>query len=83
MMHPQTMTIWPALCLLLLWSTNSVALTPVAMCIWDPVGTQGPVFSFFFDLKVKALAWDTDLEMRAYESEVEALELLENGDCDL
>jgi ABC-type amino acid transport substrate-binding protein len=53
------------------------------MCIWDPTGNQGPVYSFFFDLRVKALSWGVDLVTSTYESELDALELLEQGECDV
>lgn len=69
--------------LLLVASLEARALTPVTMCIWDPTGNQGPVYSIFFDLRVKALSWGIDIEMPAFESEIEALDLLEKGECDV
>lgn len=68
---------------LIQFTVSAYALTPTTMCIWDPTGNQGPVYSFFFDLRVKALSWGVDLEKRTYESELEALELLERGECDV
>lgn len=53
------------------------------LCIWDPVGANGPVYSFFFDLPVKAMAWGIDLKMKPYVDELLAVEDLKSGTCDM
>ena len=54
---------------LLLISSLSFALEKKSICTWDPVGKNGPVMTFYSDLKPKAIAWGLDLEFIAYTDE--------------
>lgn len=71
--------------LFLVLSQTSVAQTleKRKVCIWDPVGTQGPVMSFFTDLVAKAIPWGLDLEFIAYEDENKVAADLKTGTCDI
>jgi len=53
------------------------------VCTWDPVGTNGPVVSFFSDLIPIAISWGLNLSFVPYEEETRAIEDLTNGKCDI
>ena len=67
---------------LLLISTFSFALEKKTICTWDPVGKNGPVMTFYSDLKPKAIAWGLDLEFIAYTDEKVAANDFKAGVCD-
>jgi hypothetical protein len=71
--------------LFLIFSPLSVAQTleKRKVCTWDPIGTQGPVMSFFTDLVAKAIPWGLDLEFIAYEDENKVAADLKAGTCDI
>jgi hypothetical protein len=70
---------------LIFFSQLSVAQTleKRKVCTWDPIGTQGPVISFFTDLVAKAIPWGLDLEFIAYENENKVAADLKAGTCDI
>lgn len=73
------------LILLLCFSQLSLAetLEKRKVCIWDPVGTQGPVWSFFSDLVVKAIPWGLDLQFTPYADENKVAKDLKAKLCDI
>lgn len=68
--------------LMLLISSFSFALEKKTICTWDPVGKNGPVMTFYSDLKPKAIAWGLDLEFIAYTDEKVAANDFKAGVCD-
>jgi hypothetical protein len=68
--------------LILLYSTVSLALEKKSICTWDPVGKNGPVMTFYSDLKPKAIAWGLDIEFIAYTDEKVAANDFKAGVCD-
>ena len=66
-------------CLVLIFSIFSGqaaianTLKPVKFCIWDPVGSTGPFINFLKETKLKAIAWQIDLQLEAYTDEKVAL----------
>ncbi len=67
---------------LFLFSTLTFALEKKTICTWDPVGKNGPVMTFYSDLKPKAIAWGIDLEFIAYTDEKVAANDFKAGVCD-
>ncbi|WP_231872072.1 putative solute-binding protein, partial [Oleiphilus sp. HI0128] len=65
-----------------LFSTLASALEKKTICTWDPVGKNGPVMTFYSDLKPKAIAWGLDLEFIAYTDEKVAANDFKAGVCD-
>ncbi|KZZ19339.1 hypothetical protein A3752_02080 [Oleiphilus sp. HI0081] len=65
-----------------LFSTSAFSLEKKSICTWDPVGTNGPVMTFYADLKPKAIAWGIDLEFKAYTDEKVASNDFKAGICD-
>lgn len=63
-------------------SSLSLALEKKSICTWDPVGKNGPVMTFYSDLKPKAIAWGLDLEFIAYTDEKVAANDFKAGVCD-
>lgn len=68
--------------LLMVVSSTSFALDKKSICVWDPVGSQGPVMTFYSDLKPKAISWGVDLEFIAYTDEKVAANDFKAGVCD-
>ena len=74
-----------AFTLILCFSQFSLAKTleKREVCIWDPVGTQGPVWAFFTDLVAKAIPWGLDLHFIPYQDENKVAKDLKAGICDI
>jgi len=68
--------------LLILFSNLTFALEKKTICTWDPVGKNGPVMTFYSDLKPKAIGWGIDLELIAYTDEKVAANDFKAGVCD-
>ena len=64
------------------FSFNAMALEKKTICTWDPVGKNGPVMTFYSDLKPKAINWGIDLEFIAYTDEKVASNSFKAGECD-
>ncbi len=52
------------------------------ICIFDPVGNSGDVYSLMKDFQSKALAWGADLELKAYTDEGIIIDEFKAGKCD-
>jgi len=63
-------------------SFSSNALEKKTICTWDPVGSNGPVITFFNDLVPKAINWGLDLKFIAYTDEKVASNDFKAGICD-
>jgi len=50
--------------------------------MYDPVGKNGPVMTFFSDLKAKGIAWGLDIQLNAYTDEKVASNDFKAGVCD-
>jgi len=64
-------------------SANPGNLISKTMCIYDPVGANGPVFTQMKDYQVAALDWGAKLTMKAYTDERVVAEDFKAGACDL
>lgn len=52
------------------------------LCIWDPIGFNGPYASMMKDVKIKAIKWGVDLKISAYTDETIAANDFKAGQCD-
>jgi len=68
--------------MIFLFSTLSFALEKKTICTWDPVGKNGPVMTFYSDLKPKAIAWGLDINFIAYTDEKVAANDFKAGVCE-
>lgn len=53
------------------------------LCIYDPVGANGPIFSQMKDYQVAAVDWGVQFELKAYTDERVAAEDFKAGACDM
>lgn len=53
------------------------------LCVYDPVGANGPIFSQMKDYQVAAVDWGVQLELKAYTDERVAAEDFKAGACDM
>jgi hypothetical protein len=51
-------------------------------CVFDIIGSQGPIYDIMKDYKLAALEWGVDLDMKAYTDEKIASEDFKAGKCD-
>jgi Solute-binding protein AdeT 1/2 len=68
--------------LLTLVSVSAHALERKVFCIWDPVGRNGPVMSFYSDLIPKAQSWGLNIRFVAYTDEKVAASDFKAGRCE-
>ncbi len=52
------------------------------MCVFDPLGTQGDIYSMMKDYALAAKQWGADITLKAYTDERIASEDLKAGQCD-
>jgi len=67
---------------ILTMSANAFALETKTFCMYDPVGKNGPVMTFFSDIKAKGMGWGLDIQMNAYTDEKVASNDFKAGVCD-
>ncbi|MEQ5835799.1 putative solute-binding protein [Marinobacter sp. NFXS9] len=53
-----------------------------SFCVFDPVGSNGPLFNVMKSVRPTALGWGVDLDLRAYTDEKIASEDFKAGQCD-
>lgn len=53
------------------------------LCIYDPVGASGPIFTQMKEYQAAALDWGVKFEMKAYTDERVAAEDFKSGACDM
>lgn len=51
-------------------------------CVWDPVGSTGPVITMVRELKPRAIGWGVELDLLAYTDEKIAANDFRAGACD-
>ncbi|MDX1451041.1 MAG: putative solute-binding protein [Oleiphilaceae bacterium] len=67
---------------LLLLSSSVLSLERKVFCVWDPVGRNGPVMSFYSDLIPTAQAWGLSIRFIAYTDEKVAANDFKAGRCE-
>ena len=71
------------LSLFLLAASNlAYSLEDKTFCVWDPVGRNGPVMTFYSDVIPKAQAWGLNIRFVAYTEETQAVEDFKKGKCE-
>ncbi len=65
-----------------LLSSSVFALERKVFCVWDPVGRNGPVMSFYSDLIPTAQAWGLSIRFIAYTDEKVAANDFKAGRCE-
>jgi len=68
--------------LLSVLSVSAFALERKVFCVWDPVGRNGPVMSFYSDVIPKAQAWGLSIRFVAYTDERIAAKDFKAGRCE-
>jgi hypothetical protein len=68
--------------LLSILSSSIFALERKTFCVWDPVGRNGPVVTFYSDVIPKAQAWGLDIRFEAYTDESVAANEFKAGRCE-
>jgi hypothetical protein len=68
--------------LLSVLSSSVFSLERKVFCIWDPVGRNGPVMSFYSDVIPKAQAWGLSIRFVAYTDERIAAADFKAGRCE-
>lgn len=53
-----------------------------SLCVWDPIGANGPLFNVMKSAKPSAMKWGINLELKAYTDEKIAAEDFRAGQCD-
>lgn len=59
----------PSLAFILMLANTVHALERKTFCVWDPVGRNGPVMSFYSDVIPKAQAWGVSIKFVSYTDE--------------
>ncbi|WP_250657203.1 putative solute-binding protein [Alkalimarinus coralli] len=62
--------------------TNKVEVQERSFCVWDPVGTGGPVVSMVKELIPKSMSWGVKLNIEAYTDEKVAANDFKGKACD-
>lgn len=68
--------------LLTLLISNAVLAETKALCVFDLLGANGPIYAQMKDYKIAAMAWGVDLQLKPYTSENLAAADFKSGDCD-
>lgn len=63
-------------------SSGAYSLEDKTFCVWDPVGRNGPVMTFYSDVIPKAQAWGLNIRFVAYTEELQAVEDFKKGKCE-
>lgn len=69
-------------CLVAILATPLQAIERRTFCVWDPVGRNGPVMSFYSDVIPKAQAWGVSIRFEAYTDEKVAAAEFKAGKCE-
>lgn len=68
--------------LLCLLSSHLKALEDKVFCVWDPVGRNGPVMTFYSDVIPKAQSWGLNIRFIAFTDESVAANEFKAGRCE-
>ena len=63
-------------------ASSSWAALEKNLCVFDPIGANGPIFSQLQDYKAEALGWGVDFTLTPYTDERVAAEDFKAGRCD-
>jgi hypothetical protein len=77
MMHPKLQLL--SISALLAIATPSFAQK---VCVFDPLGTQGEIYSFMKDYAVVAKQWGADITLKPYADDEKASDDFKQGKCD-
>ncbi|MFN3586069.1 MAG: putative solute-binding protein [Moraxellaceae bacterium] len=70
-------------CYLYLWlALLPACATARVFCVFDPMGTQGPVFALARDYQFVTRSWGVEMELKAYTDERVTAEDFKAGQCD-
>lgn len=63
-------------------ATSQAEIVKRNFCVWDPVGSAGPIVTMVKEVKPKALGWGVDLNLLAYTDENIAANDFKAGSCE-
>jgi len=63
-------------------AVESKQLPKLSVCVFDPLGANGPLFNTMKDYRTAAFEWGADVEPRAYTDEKIAMDDFKAGQCD-
>lgn len=74
----------PKLQLLSITTLLAIATSSYAqkICVFDPLGTQGEIYSFMKDYAIVAKQWDADITLKPYADDERASDDFKQGKCD-
>ena len=74
----------PKLQILSMTALMAIATTSYAqkICVFDPLGTQGEIFSFMKDYALIAKQWGADITLKPYPDDEQASDDFKQGKCD-
>ncbi len=61
---------------------DSANLVKRTLCVWDPIGSNGPYANLMRSMKTKSLKWGVQLKISAYTNESVASNDFKAGQCD-
>lgn len=67
----------------LILANTAKPLVPIHMCVWDPIGNEGPGNQAMKEGKLQAFKWGIDLTFDIYSEERVAIEEFKLGRCDM
>ena len=67
----------------IVYSTSKTSISDVTMCLYDPVGTNGPLYQALQDYRLAALDWGVKLHFKTYTDERVAADEFKAEVCDL
>ncbi len=62
--------------------TGAGGVKKAKICVYDLAGSHGPVFNYMKAYQIEALAWGSEIELKAYTEEKIAAEDFKAGQCD-
>jgi len=71
-----------ALCLISSFSLAKTQTNQKTMCVYDPIGANGPIFAQMKDYQVAATEWGVSFKLKAYNDEIVAAEDFKSKKCD-
>lgn len=70
------------LCVMMMAIPAQSSPTERSLCVFDVVGTNGPIYQSMKRYQAAALKWDVKLQLKPYTDEIVALEDFQAGQCD-
>lgn len=69
-------------CLFMSNTAFSANIPERIFCVFDPIGTRGPIYENMLDYQAAALGWGVKLKLKAYTNEAVVLADFKSGLCD-